>query len=110
MHVVAIPSPDLAFPATAQVDRERAATYFKEAAVLCEREGGRLWGVSLGGPMAFADAATRTIATNLPAPASRQPASVRFANATLEWGGVRWSTFVWQMIPPEEYARANDAA
>jgi hypothetical protein len=32
-----------------QVDQARAAQYFKEAAVLCEREGGRLWGVSLCG-------------------------------------------------------------
>jgi hypothetical protein len=61
-----------------QVDPERAAAYFKEAAALCEREGGRLWGVSLCGPMVIADAATRSIATNQPAPeASRPPALVR---------------------------------
>jgi hypothetical protein len=38
-------------PAAAQVDQSLAEQYFKEAQALCEREGGRLWGVSLCGPM-----------------------------------------------------------
>ena len=33
-------------PAAAQVDQARAEQYFKEAQTLCERDGGRLWGVS----------------------------------------------------------------
>ena len=37
-------------PAAAQVDQARAEQYFKEAQALCERDGGRLWGVSLCGP------------------------------------------------------------
>ena len=36
-----------ALPAVAQVDQQRAQEYFKEAQALCERDGGRLWGVSL---------------------------------------------------------------
>jgi len=40
--------------AQAQIDPERARTYFAEAQALCEREGGRLWGVSLSGPLVFA--------------------------------------------------------
>ena len=31
----------------AQVDQQRAQEHFKEAQALCERDGGRLWGVSL---------------------------------------------------------------
>jgi hypothetical protein len=81
-----------------QVDQERAATYFKEAAALCEREGGRLWGVSLCGPMVIADAATRSIATNQPAPDASRPAALGFANAAMNWGGIRWSTYVWSII------------
>jgi len=73
--------------------------------VLCEREGGRLWGVSLCSPMVLADAATRSIATNQPAPAVQQPAYLGFANSAMDWGGVRWSTFVWGMIPTDENAR-----
>ena len=37
-------------PAVAQVDQQRAQEYFKEAQALCERDGGRLWGVSICAP------------------------------------------------------------
>ena len=40
----------VANPAAGQVDQQRAEAYFKEAAAICERDGGRLWGVSLCGP------------------------------------------------------------
>lgn len=97
-----------ASPAAAQVDQERARAYFAEAAALCAREGGRLWGVSLCGPMVLADATTGTIATSQPAPADARPRVLGFANAALSWGEVRWSTFVWQMIPAEDRdARAH---
>ena len=48
-------------PAAGQVDPARAEQYFMEAQMLCERDGGRLWGVSLCGPMVIADGATGTI-------------------------------------------------
>lgn len=82
-------------PAAAQVDQERAEAYFKEAAAICQRDGGRLWGVSLCGPMVFADARTRTLATNQPRPTEEQPRSLGFANSPIEWGGSRWSAFMW---------------
>jgi hypothetical protein len=93
--------------AVAQVDQTRAKTYFDEAAALCEREGGRLWGRSLCGPMVFADPTTRTIATNQPAPDVPRPPALGFANAALEWGATRWSTFVWPTIPADAHARAR---
>ena len=93
--------------AVAQVDPQRAAGYFKEAAALCERENGKLWGVSLCGPMVIADAATHTIATSQPAPDAKQPAMLGFANSAMEWGGTRWSTLVWQMIPADAHARGR---
>ena len=86
--------------AVAQMDQQRAAEYFREAAALCELEGGKLWGTSLCGPMVFADPATGTIATSQPAPAAPRPPYLGFANAALEWGGTRWSTIVWPMIAP----------
>jgi hypothetical protein len=82
-------------PAAAQVDQQRAEAYFKEAATICQRDGGRLWGVSLCGPMVFADARTRTLATNQPPPTAEQPRSLGFANAPIEWGGSRWAAYVW---------------
>ena len=94
--------------AVAQVDQEKAATYFKEAAALCELEGGKLWGMSLCGPIAFADPLTGTIATNQPVPTAPRPPYLGFANAALDWGGTRWSTIVWPMIAPmEKQARAT---
>ena len=81
--------------AFAQVDQQRAEQYFKEAATLCSRDGGRLWGISLCGPMVFADARTRTIATNQPRPTAEQPRTLGFVNAPVEWGGSRWAAYVW---------------
>ena len=85
-------------PLSGQVDPVRAEAYFKEAKAFCDRDGGRLWGISLCGPMVIADAATSTIATNQPAPEGPRPRSLGFVNATTQWGGVEWSTFVWQLL------------
>jgi hypothetical protein len=82
-------------PAAAQVDQQRAEAYFKEAATICQRDGGRLWGVSLCGPMVFADARTRTVATNQPRPTGELPRTLGFANAPIEWGGSRWAAYIW---------------
>jgi hypothetical protein len=88
--------------AAAQVDPQRAETYFEEAAALCERDGGRLWGVSLCGPMVFADAGTKTIATNQPAPAGDRPGILGLANATVEWGGASWTMYVWGFLSRDD--------
>ncbi len=89
-------------PAWAQVDQQLAQEYFKEARALCERDGGRLWGVSLCGPMVIADAATGTIATSQPAPAGDRPRAIGYVNAPVQWGGVTWSAYNWQMIPRDD--------
>ena len=60
-------------PAVAQVDQQRAQEYFKEVQALCERDGGRLWGVSLCGPMVIGDMRTQTFATSQPAPEGPRP-------------------------------------
>ncbi|MBI3681309.1 MAG: hypothetical protein HY235_13060 [Acidobacteria bacterium] len=95
----------LTVPSVAQVDEGRAAQYFAEAAALCERDAGRLWGVSLCGPIALVDAQSRTRATSQPPPAAEPPAAFGFANTAMEWGGARWTTVVWRMIPVEAPAR-----
>ena len=48
----------------AQIDQLTAQSYFDEATILCERDAGMLCGISLCGPLLFADAATGEIATN----------------------------------------------
>jgi hypothetical protein len=85
--------------ADAQVDQQRAQAYFKEAQALCERDGGKLWGVSLCGPMVFTDAATKTIATSQPTPEGPRPGGLMYLNAPVTWGGTRWSVYMWAWIP-----------
>ena len=89
-------------PARGQVDSTLAQSYFKEAAALCERDGGKLWGVSLCGPMVFVDAATKTIATSQPAPDAPRPRALGFVNAPVTWGGTRWSAYMWAWIPSSD--------
>jgi hypothetical protein len=94
-----------AFPATAQVNEQQAAAWMAEIETLCEREAGRLWGVSLCGPVVMADPATGTIATNRPEPEGARPRALGFANAAMQWGDDRWAAFVWPLIPSDSSAR-----
>jgi hypothetical protein len=94
-------------PAAAQVDQQRAAAYFREAAEICQRDGGRLWGISLCGPMVFADVRTRTLATNQSHPAGEWPRMLGFTNAPIEWGGSRWSAYMWDFTTSLPTPRAR---
>ena len=91
--------------ASAQVDQQRAQEYFTEAQALCERDGGRLWGVPLCGPMVIADLQTRTLATSEPAPDGPWPRFLGLANAPIAWGGAMWVGFSWEFVasrPPRD--------
>jgi hypothetical protein len=79
--------------AEAQVQPELAKRYFEEATKLCERDAGRLWGVSLCGPMVIFDQATGTRATSQPEPEGPPPRFQGFADGPVSWGGVRWFSF-----------------
>jgi hypothetical protein len=66
--------------AGAQVQPELAKRYFEEASKLCERDAGRLWGVSLCGPMVIFDPATGARATSQPEPEGPPPRFPGFAH------------------------------
>jgi hypothetical protein len=85
-------------PAAAQVDEQRAQEYFKEARALCERDGGRLWGVSVCAPMVIADRRTQTLATSQPAPEGARPRVLGLVNAPIEWGGATWGAYMWDDV------------
>lgn len=85
-------------PVVAQVDQQRAQEYFKEAQALCERDGGRLWGVSICAPMVIADMRTQTIATSQPAPEGARPRALGFVNAPVQWGGATWGAYIWDDV------------
>jgi hypothetical protein len=94
--------------AHAQVDRQRAAEYFKEVQALCERDGGRLWGVLLCGPMVIGDMRTQTFATSQAAPDAQRPPLVGLVNAPVEWGGTTWGAYVWDFVVNETRRGRNE--
>ena len=96
----------LAVPAAAQVDHRRAQEFFKDVQAVCEREGKRLWGMSMCGPMVIHDSRTQTIATSQPAPEGPRPRLLGL-NAPLQWGGVTWAAYMWETLvsAPPRHAR-----
>ncbi len=90
---------------------ELAAQYFAEARNVCERDGGRLWGAPLCGPMLFADPETRAVVANQADQEGRLrpqgavftgalPPQAIIANTAIDWAGVKWTMVMWPL--PEE--------
>jgi hypothetical protein len=88
--------------AEAQVDPQLAQHYFHEVTELCERDGGRLWGVSLCGPMVIFDQATGTRATSQPEPDGPPPSFRGQADGPVSWGGLRWFAMPLWMLPDND--------
>ncbi len=84
--------------AEAQVQPEIARRYFEEATKLCERDAGRLWGVSLCGPMVIFDQATGTRATSQPEPEGPLPRFPGYADGPVSWGGILWFAYPLSML------------
>src|SRR5262245_53600941 len=87
-----------ALPAAAQVDQQRAQEFFKEAQALCERDGGRLWGVSICAPMVIGDARTQTFATSQPPPDAPRPKIIGLLNGPIQWGNRKRAAVSWDTI------------
>jgi len=88
--------------AEAQVRPELAKRYFEEATKLCERDAGRLWGMSLCGPMVIFDPTTGTRATSQPEPEGPPPRFPGFADGPVSWGGLRWLVFPLFLLPEKD--------
>lgn len=84
--------------AEAQVRPEVAQRYFEEARTICERDAGRLWVVSLCGPLVIFDPATGTFATSHPQPEGPPPRFPGTADGPVEWGGLRWFAIPWHLL------------
>ena len=78
-----------------QVQPQLAQRYFEEARKLCERDAGRLWGVSLCGPIVIVDPMTGTHAASQPEPEGPPPRFPGTADGPVSWGGLRW--FSWPL-------------
>jgi hypothetical protein len=88
--------------ANAQVDPQLAERYFDEVTALCERDAGKLWGVSLCGPMVIFDPRTGTRATSQPEPDGPPPRLPGFADGPVSWGGLRWFAWPLFMLPQND--------
>jgi hypothetical protein len=95
--------------AFAQVDQQRAQEIFKEALALCERDGGRLWGVSVCAPMVIGDARTQTFATSQPPPDAPRPNVIGILNGPIEWGGTKWAALSWDTLVNWPVRRRGEA-
>src|SRR5437588_9845418 len=94
-------------PAVAQVDEQRAQEFFKEAQALCERDGGRLWGVSICAPMVIGDARTQTFATSRQPPAAPRPKLIGILNGPVQWGDTIWAALSWETVANQPHAVRN---
>jgi hypothetical protein len=92
----------------AAIDLALARQYFDESKTLCERDGGRLWGKSLCGPLLFADPKTRAIVANQSDKEGKLrddngvfvgtlPADQNIANTAFTWAGVKWTMVAWPL-------------
>ncbi len=95
--------------AATPIPLDRAKRVFDEVRLVSEEDGGRLWGVSLHGPMLFVDPQTRFAVTNradgegvLKAAdgvfVGTLPLTVALANTAVQWGGVEWTTVLWGSV------------
>src|SRR4030095_2193048 len=75
--------------AHAQVQPQLAQGDFEEVTKLCERDAGRLWGVSLCGPIVIFDQPTGTRATSQPEPEGPTPRFLGFADGPASLAGRR---------------------
>lgn len=93
---------------------DRARLRFELAQELARADGGKLWGISLAGPMLFVDPRTRAVVANQADGAGQLtaqegvwvgqlPSEIQPANTSLEWSGVRWTMVVWTALPGSVY-------
>ena len=99
------------------IDTTLASQYFQEAQAVCNRDNGRLWGVSLCAPMLLVDRKTRTVVANQADKegiltkdgnvfVGQLPAKVNIANTATEWDGVKWTMVIFP-LPEDKIRRAN---
>jgi hypothetical protein len=97
------------------IDLRLARQYFDEAEMLWRRDGGRLWGRPLNGPLLFVEQQTRRVAANQADAEGRLRKegtvfvgellpSITVANTTTRWAGVQWIMVLWP-LPSDRDAR-----
>lgn len=93
-----------------------ARQFFEEAKALSEEDGGRLWGVTLYGPMLFVDPKTRAVVANQADAEGRLekeddafvgtlPPEEIIASTAMTWAGVKWTMLAWPIPKDVEERR-----
>lgn len=99
------------------IDLSLARSYFDEAALISDLDGGELWGRPLYGPMLFADPSTRMVVAN---EADRKgklvpeggvfvgtlPQKINITNTAVVWSGKEWTMMTWP-LPTSKQPRAR---
>lgn len=97
-------------------DATQAQRYFETMQRQCTADHGKLWGVSLCGPVMFVDPVTRRVVANQADPKGALksdhgvyvgvlPPDVLIANTSIEWEGVRWIQMLWPVAGDEASRR-----
>jgi hypothetical protein len=103
---------------TTPIDTAIAFQYFREAQSACDRDGGKLWGVSVCGPILFVDPLTRMVAANQSDHegllvkqdavfVGRLPNKLPVADAAITWGGVKWAMIMWPFLSKDQFQRVK---
>lgn len=83
-----------------------ANAVFAKAHALCEADNGRLWGISLCGPLMLADPQTHQAVANTPVAGAIKddglyrltlPANFPISDAPAQYGGMRWAMVRWPL-------------
>jgi len=93
---------------TTGIDSVQAKHYFDESRSICESDAGKLWGVSLCGPIMFVDPQSRSIVASqadanglLKAESGvfvgLLPTDQNISNTAVEWSGVYWTQMAWPL-------------
>lgn len=102
-----------AFP---RLDADNASRLFEEARDVSSKEGGKLWGTELYGPIILIDLDAERVIANEPDTegilqsaggvyTGALPDAIAPANTPTEWAGKRWTMLIWQSLPEDRLTR-----
>ncbi|HXC70491.1 MAG TPA: hypothetical protein VN644_10965 [Pyrinomonadaceae bacterium] len=88
------------------IDTKLAAQYFRQLKETSDRDGGKMWGVPLYGPIMFVDPRTGNVVANqadlqhklVPQDGvfvGTLPREINPANTATDWAGVHWTMVIW---------------
>ena len=102
--------------AAQSIDTKLAAQYFRQLKQTSARDGGKLWGAALYGPILFVDPDTGNVVANqadlehrLVAQddvfVGKLPREINPANTAIDWAGVHWTMVMW---PVSEFRQPRE--